>query len=115
VRIRRSVASAGLSCVVAAAAWAVDDAVPRAPPASDLAAAAVAAAAEGREDEVTVVATRTRRDPFGLPQAVTIVAGDDLRKGGAFSPFRAVTRPSAAGGTVRRTSRTSGGSTSGGA
>lgn len=47
-------------------------------------------------EEITVTATRTRRDPFDLPWAITVVREEDLRKSGSFVAAKALSQRSAA-------------------
>lgn len=53
---------------------------------------AVEAAPAADEGEIVVTATRTSRDPFELPQAVSVFGRDDVETVGGFVAFRAPSR-----------------------
>jgi outer membrane receptor protein involved in Fe transport len=46
--------------------------------------------------EITVTATRSRRDPFNLPQSVAIFSRDDIQTNGSFVALQAISRRDAA-------------------
>jgi outer membrane receptor protein involved in Fe transport len=85
------------------AAVAVSPAVAQDLPQSDLAAAADVVAS----GEITVTATRGRRDPFDLPWAVSVATREDVQRNGSFVAVNALSRRNAAIWYDERTGTTS--------
>ncbi len=96
-------AALGMLC---GSAFAQDTAQGAAQDDGELAAAVEETIGEVVEGEITVTATRTRRDPFELPRTVTIVGKDDVDQSGSFVAFRALSRKNAGIWYDERTSTT---------